>query len=380
MKIEKKMFIYLIFLILIFSINLFLFKVFPNDIISIIFLIVNVAVTILLLGYEKNKFLKSLDANLIIFAYGIVYYILIYTIGIISGYAQTIYSHELLMIIKNIFPIILIIISEEILRYQIVSKVKQSKNERKLLLLMIIALILFDIRNVFPMDLDFNTILDNLSITILPAITRNIALTAIVYLGGYKPTIFYRLIMEIPIYIVPIYPNLGPYINGIIGMIFPIIVLFVVKNILVKKRDFFIRKIKKNKIISKILLFPVIVILVVSIMLVSNYFKYYALSIVSNSMYPELSVGDVVIVKKLNEEEKNGINIGDVLVYSKNDRIIVHRLIYTSNLNDREVYITKGDNNDDTDNYIINKSDIIGIAEYNIPIIGYPSVWLNEMR
>ena len=328
-------------------------------------------------GFEKDKSEKILDVNITIFAYSVLYFIFIYILGIVAGYVITIYNHTFLAMLKNVIPVIIIIILEEILRYQVVKKTKGNKSQKIILLLMIVFFIIFDIRNVFPLNGNFRDLLDVTSTTFLPTTAKNIVLTLIVYLSGYKPTIFYRLITEIPIYIVPIYPNLGPYVTGIVEMTFPIITFLAVKSVLVKKKEFYIRK---NKYISKIIAVPIIIILIIAIMLVSNYFKYYALCIVSNSMYPELARGDVVIVKKLNKKEKDQIKLGDILVYSKDNRVIVHRVVYTSEISGKKIYITKGDNNETEDNYIIKKSDVIGVALYKIPIIGYPSVWLSEMR
>ena len=341
MKGQQFLFRYLSIMILILIMDIFAFNILQNSILAILFLILNIGFLIYMQGFEKDKSEKILDVNITIFAYSVLYFIFIYILGIVAGYVITIYNHTFLAMLKNVIPVIIIIILEEILRYQVVKKTKGNKSQKIILLLMIVFFIIFDIRNAFPLNGNFRDLLDVTSTTFLPTTAKNIVLTLIVYLSGYKPTIFYRLI------------------------------------ILVKKKEFYIRK---NKYISKIIAVPIIIILIIAIMLVSNYFKYYALCIVSNSMYPELARGDVVIVKKLNKKEKDQIKLGDILVYSKDNRVIVHRVVYTSEISGKKIYITKGDNNETEDNYIIKKSDVIGVALYKIPIIGYPSVWLSEMR
>ena len=42
-------------------------------------------------------------------------------------------------------------------------------------------------------------------------------------------------------------------------------------------------------------------------------------------------------------------------------------------------FYTKGDNNDDVDNYEITEDQFIGIVNHKIPLIGYPTVWVNSL-
>ena len=53
----------------------------------------------------------------------------------------------------------------------------------------------------------------------------------------------------------------------------------------------------------------------------------------------------------------------------------MHRVI---EVNDN-TFKTKGDNNDEEDAWVVNKKDIIGITKVRIPLLGYPTVWLNEL-
>ena len=106
----------------------------------------------------------------------------------------------------------------------------------------------------------------------------------------------------------------------------------------------------------------------------SGYFRYYAIAVASGSMEPKISKGDVVIVDK----KYSGINVGDVLAYKYDGKVIVHRIYRIVN-NDNEYYIyTKGDANNDYDKYKITNDMFVGVVKFKIPIIGYPTVLLNE--
>ena len=369
----------LVLAILLLFINNLFFPFLENQIAGIVFLAILFIILVVLKGFEREKKKKTLDINFNLVSHVIVYFVFIYVLGIFTGYAKTIYSLDFIKMIGNILPVILLILFEELLRYQVVSKVKGGKHEKGILSLLIFFFVLFDIRNVFPLSQDINLLMDQISLTILPAIAKNLAYTYLVYHISYKSLILFRILMEIPIYVVPIYPNLGSYLTGICEIVFPFLVCLLISRAVKKERMFFIRESKHlgSKIVTAIFFVCVFIV----ILLTSGYFKYYFLAIVSPSMSPNINRGDVVIVEKLNEEEKDKIEVGDILVYRNNDRVIVHRVVEKSDSQDGNyTYQTKGDNNDDIDAVVIYEKDIIGVARLKISAIGYPSVWLSEWR
>ena len=109
---------------------------------------------------------------------------------------------------------------------------------------------------------------------------------------------------------------------------------------------------------------------------VSGYFKYYAIAIATGSMVPNINKGDVVIVNQQFKEKD--LKIGKVIAYNYNDKVVVHR-IYKEVQTDKELIIyTKGDANNNMDEYKITIDMIVGIVDAKIPFIGYPTVMINE--
>ena len=98
-------------------------------------------------------------------------------------------------------------------------------------------------------------------------------------------------------------------------------------------------------------------------------FNYQAIAILSNSMNPTFNRGDVVIYKK----EQN-INPGDIIVFKYDNKIIVHRVVGIN-----EYYVTKGDANKSVDYLKIKDEDILGVYQFSLKYLGYPSIWLNEL-
>jgi signal peptidase len=70
--------------------------------------------------------------------------------------------------------------------------------------------------------------------------------------------------------------------------------------------------------------------------------------------------------------------VGDVLVFKKQDVIIVHRIAKVDNINGEITFITKGDNNNDIDNFTTSVKDVIGTTNVTIPYVGGPGVWLQD--
>ena len=115
------------------------------------------------------------------------------------------------------------------------------------------------------------------------------------------------------------------------------------------------------------------------ILINSGYFKYRTFTIGSNSMLSYMARGDVVVVEKYGENELRNIDVGDILLFYYEDKIISHRVIRITKRNGQFYFKTKGDNNDQPDGGIVDKTRVIGVVKLRIKYIGLPSVWLQEL-
>ncbi len=127
------------------------------------------------------------------------------------------------------------------------------------------------------------------------------------------------------------------------------------------------RKIKKKKTILTYILFLGIAILIVSFKM--GLFKYESIAIISNSMSPTFTRGDLVIYEK-----DSPITNQDIIIYQSDDKIIVHRVLTQNN----NYYITKGDANNSHDLNKITKKDIKGVYKFHLKYLGFPAIWLKE--
>jgi signal peptidase len=94
-------------------------------------------------------------------------------------------------------------------------------------------------------------------------------------------------------------------------------------------------------------------------------------------MVPVYIIGDMVFVEKVTPAMD--IKVGDIIEYTREDRVITHRTVKIVNNSEGPIYTAKGDNNQSDDPWPITRSQIKGIVKARIPYIGYPSVVVNEL-
>lgn len=100
--------------------------------------------------------------------------------------------------------------------------------------------------------------------------------------------------------------------------------------------------------------------------------RYY--TVLTPSMEPTYSVGDMVFVQLRNADQ---INVGDVITFNPSengDAYLTHRV--TQKLENYEgtgvtCFRTKGDANDSEDSFLIDSARVIGTVRFYVPKLGY---------
>ncbi len=128
---------------------------------------------------------------------------------------------------------------------------------------------------------------------------------------------------------------------------------------------------KIKDIISGIL---VAAIFIVAVALVgARIIGYGVYTVVSGSMEPAYSVGDLIYVKKVAPAE---IKVGDPITFVLNDDLVVatHRVVEIDAENQH--FYTKGDANESPDASPVHFKNLIGKPVFKIPFVGYISNWI----
>ena len=347
------------------------------DIILASILLIITSIAVLTLGFKKNKntYIKNSILTITI-ALIIFYFAITYAIGIVTGFLKNAYSLSLYSIIDNIFAPIALILCSEILRYVMVSTNKDSKTVP---VLITIALILIEISLQTPVSLDLSNteIFKLITLTILPSIMKNSVLSYLTYKVGYMPSLIYRLVVDISVYLIPFAPDLGDYLKSIMTIGLPFLLFIYTSRIINeydngREHDFKEKTFKWYDI-------PLILVFVVLIGLVSGIFPVFMIGIGSGSMQPELNKGDAVIIEKIKDTTE--ITDGMIVAYKREGKTVVHRVIKVVACNDDkgECYNTKGDFNNTDDNIEVKREEILGIVTFKIPYIAYPAVYISEI-
>ena len=380
LKMRKKSFIIintiLCFLFTFLLLNLVLFKQ-TSYLFCILSLIIPLGLIILIYGYERKKRRYMYESIFYIFAYGIFFLLFTYILGIFIGFTTNVYKIDINNLIHNILPYTILIIVCELFRYEIIRKGDGSPLSYVLICLILILIDMTLFYTTYDLS-NGDAQIKYICSIVLPSVFKNAILLYFSKIGGPIPTIVYRIIFDLKLVILPIFPDFGLYFESIINCIFPAVLFIIVEFILRKDEN-------KNETVNvhKRFLFRYLIIAVLFVLVIafnilsSGYFKYSLKAIGSGSMAPKIEKGDVVFYKKI--DENYTLKIDDILVFHKENKTIVHRIIEIQDGgNGEKVYFTKGDANESPDGYPITQKDIEGVVVFRIKYIGIPSVILGE--
>ena len=295
------------------------------------------------------------------------------TLGYMYGFSKIPYSHKIISILTNIIIQINPIIGIETLKIAIITK---NKNNKLLVAIITILLILIQINYHILVDLCSNKeeLFRYICSTTFPMVISNIIYTYFLLKDMYIFVLGYRVLVKLFMIVVPIFPNVDWYVMGSASILLPIFMYLLFKyKFLKEKKD--IRKRKEN-ILAKINYVVTFILAFMLVCFMIGLFKYEPICILSNSMIPTYKRGDVVIFKKMNNYELSNISQNSIIVYTKDDKNIAHRVVNIVKTEDRVLYQTKGDSNNAPDTDLVRIEQIKGVYVFHIKYIGLPSVWL----
>ena len=345
------------------------------EFITAAFMIVLLFLSVYLLGFKNNKH-NTIMNNIksLVITYVVTFFAISYGGGLFFGFLENAYSLKFFSIIDNTFAVIVTLICTELFRYNFI---RANKDKLGIIKIMTAVLTIFEILISIKLSslTGFSSIFKITTSVALPIVMKNITLSYLSYQVGYQTTLIYRLLMDIYIYIAPIIPDLGEYINSVLGVGLPFLIYIKSSKIIDEfnngvEHDFQEKKFGPND-------YVIIGIIGCIILMISGILPWYVIGIATDSMNPQILKGDAVVVKKVKipEELKPGV----VVTYFKDEKEIVHRLIEVSEEEGKVCYITKGDANPTADPGCITFEDIKGIVKTKIPYIAYPKIYLSEL-
>ena len=98
-------------------------------------------------------------------------------------------------------------------------------------------------------------------------------------------------------------------------------------------------------------------------------------NVISGSMEPTYSVGDLLYVKSV---DPDSVRVGDPITFVLNEDLVVatHRVVKVDGENRQ--FTTKGDANENEDASPVHFNNLIGIPVFAIPLLGYVSAYIQS--
>lgn len=311
---------------------------------------------------------------LIMGAIGALYVMGYYVSGLHFGFTKTGYGLKADILIYLTLPIGGILVGTELLRY-----VLCAQKDRIATAFAYIICLLGDViicANLAAVT-NFATFMDVVGLTLFPGFLYNLLYNYLSLRYGWKPNLLFRALTVWVFYLIPYGSAVADSLLAFIHLMLPIAIYFFIDSLFEKKRRYALKKTSRfTRALSRVLTIVVLIIMIGTVMLVSNQFSYGAYVIATDSMTGELNKGDVAIYERY---EDQFIAEGQVIVFKQNKSAIVHRVVDIKIINGITRYYTKGDANEDWDAGFILESDIVGLVDYKLPVLGYPTLWMREL-
>lgn len=371
MKTDKLIeYIFIIILCFILFFDLFVSNIFYDKSILAIFLGIYVIVCRI---FMKSSKIDNVNKKIVIFlmtSFGAFYVVVLYITGIFVGFYRNATGFSLYVLCNRILPLVAIIIFSEIIRGIFV-----ARGNKKSIILMTIALILIDI-TIYINLYNFSILEDVLALigyVCLSSISMNLLGNYNAKRYGIISNIVYRIITTIYIYIFSILPDIYLFFQSTFRIVYPYIIYLIIDNLFEKDK---FRMAARDKKMSWINLLIGLVTVLCIVLLISCKFKYGVLVVGSSSMTNSVNKGDAVFFEQYN---KQTLEEGQIIIFQNDNVRTIHRIEDIQTLNGEKVYYTKGDNNQQRDDGYRKENDIVGIVDFKISYIGWPTVWLNDM-
>jgi signal peptidase I len=332
--------------------------------------------TIFVLPKYQHKFsLNRYDVRQLALIGALVYVIIYFSSGIIIGYTKSPFDRSLLGIIRNMWMIGSVIVAQEFVREAFFKTT--TKHDKWFTIIFVTSFfILLDLNlhtvgNIFDSVSSFMGFMTKNFIT---AVVINSFVSYLTFRDGIKASLLFLLPYNFVFLITPVFPANVFVVLLIIETIVPLLIYLNIEKTYQRNNVFGLTH--KLSTGYKLFRLSIILILIGLMTFTLGLLPFVPIVIASNSMYPTIERGDIVVMRKTPFEE---IKINDIIEY-KLDRIsVIHRVLEIRNTREGKVLITKGDNNASNDSEPVSAEQVHGVIVSNIPKAGYPTLWLREV-
>lgn len=330
------------------------------------------AAVLLLIRKRTAPSINRKTVLLITVTFMLLYFTVFYLSGLRFGFVKATVPFNLQTLTKRILPILLIIISSEIIR-----RILHTQESATASALAFLACLLSELAIAGGLHsvATLNTMMDMVGLTLFPAITAGTLCQFISARHGALPPIAYRSLLILTPYFIPIAPAIPDALRSFIVLLLPLVLLLFLRALYEKPKKCAMAS-PRTKRLGYISAALGILLSAGFILLVSCQFRFGTIVIATGSMTGELNIGDAIIYERYDDQL---IKEGTVIVFEKDRSLIIHRVVEIEHINGQTRYYTKGDANEDRDLGFVTDSNIKGITNFKISYIGYPSLWMHRI-
>lgn len=306
------------------------------------------------------------------FYFAFIYLAVFVAAGFVEGFGKSPYGHSITGILLNVLLVGSAIAGREIARSYVVSSLSKDENYLVFILISIfMAVMNIQLSSFFTLK-SFKDIVIFMAQYFVPELGKSLFATYLVFLGGALPSIIYLGVIEAANWLSPIIPNLNWITTCLFGTMCPIFSFLILQNMYAKES----RQRRRERGEKENL--PVWIVTALfsigTVWFLVGVFPIFPSVIATGSMEPMIKPGDVVLVKK--DISINKLNVGDIIQFKDDNILISHRIVEKVEVNGKECFKTKGDNNTIADDKLVKPENIKGTVVKVIPKVGWPTLLL----
>lgn len=326
---------------------------------------------------DQINFKSTYEVLSIVIVNSFIYVGIYLLFGLFLGYANNLLGTKGPLLYINLFRVVVNITTISYLKHIYINQVKEAKENKSLF----IYIVLFSFIELNPLKIissisSLSAFLTFLFVDFVNVFAISAITIYLVYKSGLITVLVFLFITKLPMVLLKVLPKTDSTMMMILAVCLGLITYLAVEYKLdrvsvVNKRQSFSR--------SKTNLFYYLSILSFSIFIVLfslGAFPIMPISILTNSMYPEISPGDLILVDK-RIKDKN-LEVGTIIQFKKSNISVVHRIIEVVDNAGEKQYVTKGDNNISKDSGLVLEEDIVGTVNHKISYFGYPRYLLHK--
>lgn len=323
---------------------------------------------------RKFNFEKYNIRNIVLTG-SLVFIIIYFSSGIFLGFSHSPYNRSFFGFLKNFWIVLFVPLIHEIAREGFISSVK---NKSKWFVLITVTLFfalseleISNLNSIFDSRLSLVTfLLEDLAL----AIVSSSFLTYLSFKEGFMSALLYKLPISIAFIATPVFPANADILMTLMQIIIPIAIYLKVEDLSDYRNVF--EKQEKVSTGEKIANLAYLSIIFFLGLFGLGFLPYYPVVILSDSMYPGIKRGDIVVSKKTTIKD---VYVDDIIVYDLDNVFIIHRVEEIKFKASNTYLVTKGDNNRNPDSRLVTGNQVQAKVHFTIPKLGFPTILIREL-